>query len=172
MVSRPFLLSILAVSVFFLSVNSIPAEEERSKTMINSERGTPQRESRCEPTPEDSLGPFYLPGAPIRSSVGKGYILSGSVKSAKDCSFVPGAKIEFWLAGPDGAYNDEHRATVLSDSQGNYRFESNFPPRYSFRPSHIHIRVSNPGYRVLVTQHYPKKGSETGEFDLVLVPES
>ncbi len=27
---------------------------------------------KCEPTPEDHLGPFYEPNAPLRSKVGKG----------------------------------------------------------------------------------------------------
>src|SRR5512147_1809281 len=70
-------------------------------------------EWRCQPTPADALGPFYQPNAPVRASVGKGYVLSGVVKSARDCAVIPGAKIEFWLAGPRGDYDDDHRATVV-----------------------------------------------------------
>jgi protocatechuate 3,4-dioxygenase beta subunit len=125
---------------------------------------------KCAPTPEDSLGPFYKPNAPIRSAVGEGYVLSGTVKSARDCSKVPGAKIEFWLAGTDGSYDDDHRATVLADDSSAYRFESNLPPKYNFRPPHIHIRVTAEGFRTLVTQHYPKAGTSKGDFPLVLVP--
>lgn len=124
----------------------------------------------CAPTPADSKGPFYKPDAPVRSFVGKGYILTGTVKSAQDCSPIPDARIEFWLANPDGDYDDEHRATVFSGESGSYRFESNFPPKYTFRPRHIHIRVSAEGYKTLVTQHYPEKGTSGGEFDLVLRP--
>jgi hypothetical protein len=29
------------------------------------------------PTPSDALGPFYVPGAPVRESVGQGYLLTG-----------------------------------------------------------------------------------------------
>jgi len=125
----------------------------------------------CKPTPPDMLGPFYKPGAPVRSSVGKGYLLKGAVRSSKDCAPVAGARIEFWLAGPGGEYDDEHRATVIADASGAYRFESNFPPPYSGRPPHIHIKASAPGFRTLVTQHYPQKGAKEGSFDLVLVPE-
>ncbi len=127
-------------------------------------------ETTCQPTPADGLGPFYEPNAPVRSSVGKGYILTGVVKSAEDCSPIAGARIEFWLTGPNGKYDDDHRATVLSDESGTYRFESNFPPAYFGRPSHIHIRVSAGGYRTLVTQHYPVKGREEGAFNLVIIP--
>jgi protocatechuate 3,4-dioxygenase beta subunit len=124
---------------------------------------------QCPPTPTDALGPFYQPNAPVRASVGQGYVLSGVVKSAKDCAPLAGARIEFWLAGPSGDYDDEHRATVLADQAGAYRFESNYPPKYSFRPPHIHLKVSAPGFKTLVTQHYPKKGQGQASFDLVLV---
>jgi protocatechuate 3,4-dioxygenase beta subunit len=127
-------------------------------------------EFKCTPTPADSEGPFYKPDAPVRSSVGKGYSLSGVVKSAKDCTNIPGAKIEFWLAAPNGTYDDEHRATLLADPSGRYVFECNFPPAYASRPPHIHIRVTADGFKTLVTQHYPEKGSPRGDLALVMVP--
>lgn len=124
----------------------------------------------CTPTPPDQLGPFYRPGAPARSSVGKGYTLTGTVRSAKDCAPIQGATIELWLTGPDGTYDDAHRATVLADAQGAYRFESNPPPPYFGRPPHIHVRVSAEGFDTLVTQHYPEQGTREAVFELVLVP--
>jgi protocatechuate 3,4-dioxygenase beta subunit len=124
----------------------------------------------CAPTPPDMLGPFYKPGAPERSVVGRGYILTGTVKSSVDCSPVRRAKIEFWLTGPDGNYGDDHRATVYSETSGTYRFESNEPKPYVGRPPHIHIRVSAEGFKVLVTQLYPKEGKSDAIFDLVLIP--
>jgi protocatechuate 3,4-dioxygenase beta subunit len=125
----------------------------------------------CPPTSPDMLGPFYKPDAPIRSSVGSGYKLRGVVKSSRDCSNIEAAKIEFWLAGPDGEYDDAHRATVLSGASGAYRFESNVPGPYSGRPPHIHLRVTAIGFRTLITQHYPERGKTEAAFDLVLVPE-
>jgi protocatechuate 3,4-dioxygenase beta subunit len=133
--------------------------------------GMAQGEKTCPPTPADMLGPFYRPDAPARSSVGKGYLLKGTVKSSQDCSAVSDARIEFWLAGPNGRYDDHHRATVFSDASGRYRFESDFPPSYSNRPPHIHIRVTANRYRTLVTQHYPSQGQTEAAFDLVLIPE-
>jgi protocatechuate 3,4-dioxygenase beta subunit len=127
-------------------------------------------EYKCPPTPADALGPFYQANAPVRASVGKGYVLSGVVKSARDCAPIQGARIEFWLAEPSGDYDDQHRATVVANQTGAYRFESNYPPRYSFRPPHIHLKVSAPGFKTLVTQHYPQKGQTQATFDLVLAP--
>ncbi len=124
----------------------------------------------CKPTEPDMLGPFYKANAPVRSHVGEGYVLLGMVRSSKECAPVPKATIEFWLAGPDGKYDDAHRATVFSDASGVYRFESNVPKPYSGRPPHIHIRVSAPGYETLVTQHYPGAGKTGVNLDLVLIP--
>jgi protocatechuate 3,4-dioxygenase beta subunit len=96
--------------------------------------------------------------------------LTGTVRSAADCAPVPEAVIEFWLANPQGVYDDPHRATVVADSSGTYRFESNLPVDYGYRPPHIHIRVTAEGFAPLVTQHYPEDGASKAQFDLVLIP--
>jgi protocatechuate 3,4-dioxygenase beta subunit len=117
------------------------------------------------------LGPFYEPGAPVRTSVGSGYELSGAVLAAEECKPIPNAKIEFWLANSRGDYDDAHRATVFASERGRYRLESNVPVSYGGRPPHIHVRVRAPGYEELVTQHYPQRGQRKANFDLVLVGE-
>jgi protocatechuate 3,4-dioxygenase beta subunit len=115
------------------------------------------------------LGPFYEPGAPVRTSVGSGYVLSGAVLGAEECKPIPNARIEFWLANPRGDYDDAHQATVFAGQRGRYRLESNVPVSYGGRPPHIHVRVRAPGYEELVTQHYPQRAQRKANFDLVLV---
>jgi len=127
--------------------------------------------SKCPPTPWDEIGPFYRPNPPIRSKIGSGYVLSGTVRSAKNCQPIPGARVEFWQVGQGGVYDDAHRAAVIADAQGRYRLETDFPPPYSRRPSHIHILVDMAGFAGLITQHYPKRGTKSAVFDLVLEPE-
>lgn len=124
----------------------------------------------CPPTEEDMMGPFYRPNAPIRSTVGTGYLLQGMVQSSKNCAPVPGAVVELWLAGPDREYDDAHRATIIADASGKYRFESNVPPPIEGRPPHIHLRITAKGFTALVTQHYPIAGTNSSLFDVVLVP--
>jgi catechol 1,2-dioxygenase len=131
-------------------------------------RGKP---TNCKPTQPDMLGPFYEPGAPVRTSVGSGYVLSGAVLATAECKPIPKAKIEFWLANPRGDYDDAHRATVFASERGEYRLESNVPVSYGGRPPHIHVRVRAPGYEELATQHYPQRGQRKANFDLVLVRE-
>ena len=124
----------------------------------------------CEPTQSDTLGPYYAPNAPMRTSVDSGYAVSGNVLSAEGCEPVPEAQIEFWLTDPQGNYDDAHRATMLAGEQGEYRFQSNFPGLYGNRPPHIHVRATAPGYQELVTQHYPEANQTEATFDLVLKP--
>jgi catechol 1,2-dioxygenase len=124
--------------------------------------------ANCKPTQPDMLGPFYEPGAPVRTSVGSGYVLSGAVLAAEECKPIPEAHMEFWLANPMGDYDDAHRATVLAGERGEYRFKSNVPVSYGGRPPHIHVRVRVPGYEELITQHYPERGQRKANFDLAL----
>jgi protocatechuate 3,4-dioxygenase beta subunit len=128
----------------------------------------PALTSQCRATAPDSVGPFYEPGAPVRSRVGTGYVLTGRVLSAGTCVPLRRARIEFWLVNPQGEYDDAHRATVVVGRNGRYRFESNRPVAYGSRPPHIHVRVTARGYRALVTQHYPRSGRARAVFDLVL----
>lgn len=126
---------------------------------------------KCAPTPQDEIGPFYRPNAPLRSKIGTGYVLKGTVRSAATCRPIPGARIEFWQAGPDGNYRDAYRATIVTDRRGRYRLTTSFPPPYARRPPHIHILVDMRGYAGLITQHYPRAGQRQTTFDLTMETE-
>ncbi len=128
-------------------------------------------ETACVPTSPDSLGPFYKPNAPERSNTGKGLVVTGTVRSASGCGPVPGARIEWWSVNPRGSYDDDHRATQRADAEGRYRYETNFPVRYFGRPPHLHVRVTAPGHRTLITQLYPTPGQTALTAVFVLIPE-
>ena len=148
-----------------------PSKKSPPTKTAESHATTGSEPADCKPTQPDMLGPFYEPDAPVRSSVGSGYVLSGAVLAAAECKPIPNARIEFWLANPRGEYDDAHRATVFAGHRGEYRLESNVPVSYGGRPPHIHIRVKAPGYEELVTQHYPERAQRKANFDLVLVAE-
>ena len=162
-----FILILLIMGLLLSVGQAYPAPEAFRLSYAMAADGP---DSRCPPTPAGPLGPFYEPGAPERSKVGEGYLLTGTVQSSEDCRPISEAQLEFWLAGPNGQYDEAHRATVFSDAAGRYTFECNFPPQYSVRPPHIHLRVTARGFRTLVTQHYPVAGQTEGNFDLVLEP--
>ena len=140
-------------------------------TLIILPTTTMAAQYKCQPTEEDEMGPFYRVGAPLRSVIGKGYVLTGNVKSATDCTSIPSVLIELWQTGPDGRYDDQHRAAIITGTSGHYQFETDFPAAYLTRPPHIHIRVSVAGFQTLTTQHYLKRGTTNETFDLVLIPE-
>jgi catechol 1,2-dioxygenase len=174
---------VLAASLFVLVLaGCADVSESGSSHMAQPSKKSPPTQTaeshaaaggpaNCKPTQPDMLGPFYEPGAPVRTSVGSGYVLSGAVLAAEECKPIPNARIEFWLANPRGDYDDAHRATVFAGQRGEYRLESNVPVSYGGRPPHIHVRVSAAGYEELVTQHYPERGQRKANFDLVLVAE-
>jgi protocatechuate 3,4-dioxygenase beta subunit len=172
---------LLAASLFVLALTGCAdAFESGSSQMAHPSKKGPStetaqshaaagRSAECKPTQPDMLGPFYEPDAPVRTSVGSGYVLSGAVLGAEECKPVPNARIEFWLANPRGDYDDAHRTTVFAGQRGEYRLETNVPVSYESRPPHIHVRVRAPGYEELVTQHYPQRDQRKANFDLVLV---
>lgn len=125
---------------------------------------------QCKPTPPDLLGPFYKANAPVRNQVGNGYLLTGEVKSALTCAPIGDAKIELWMAGPNGQYGDEWRATIFAKEDGAYRFVTSFPGHYGGRPPHIHMIITAPGFQKLTTQHYAQKGMHESTFEIVLIP--
>jgi protocatechuate 3,4-dioxygenase beta subunit len=117
------------------------------------------------------LGPFYKPNAPERASTGRGLVVAGRVLSESGCGPLASARIEWWSANPSGAYDDEHRATQVTGADGRFRYETTFPGRYPGRPPHVHVRLSAPGHRVLVTQLYPTPGQQTIDVEFVLTPQ-
>jgi len=139
-------------------------------TLCSTPLSAAEQPFACTATVEDEMGPFYKPGAPYRHSVGIGYLLFGTVKSAVDCRPLPAATVEIWMTGPEGKYGDEWWATLFSAKNGTYYFTSNAATDFGARRPHIHIRVMAEGFKPLVTQHYPAKGAGEGQFDLVLIP--
>ena len=139
--------------------------------LLGSTTLIPAAQTSCVPTRPDAEGPFYKANAPERSRTGKGFVVTGTVKSASDCAPLADARIEWWAANPKGEYDDEHRATQKADKEGRYRYETDFPARYPGRPLHLHVRVTASGHRPLVTQIYPKAGQPSLAFDFVLARE-
>ena len=124
----------------------------------------------CPPTVPDAFGPFGRGSPPLRSSIGKGHVLTGVVVSAIDCKPIKGARVELWQANAKGRYVRALSGTVLVDRNGRFRFEGPYPASYEGRPPHIHLRVVGRGHEVLLSRYEPARGARTGSVKLVLVP--
>src|SRR5437867_12330262 len=123
----------------------------------------------CAPTRPDMLGPFYEPNSPERSVTGRGLVITGRVASAKGCAPLPGAQLEWGSANPRGDYDAEHRGAQRPGGTGRYRYETDLPGRYPGRPLHLHVRVTAPGHKPLVTQLYPRPGQAVMDVELILL---
>jgi len=128
-------------------------------------------------TPQQE-GPFFSPGSPERSSLidagmpGVPVLIFGRVFD-QDCSPIPGAKLDFWLADVNGEYDNVGytlRGHVFTDEDGNYTLESIEPTAYTGRPPHIHVKVYAPGGEELLTTQMYFAGSE-GSAEISSAPE-
>jgi protocatechuate 3,4-dioxygenase beta subunit len=125
----------------------------------------------CNPTTLDyyGQGPFYTPNAPAivnnqlasQSEPGTRLVLSGVVKTL-DCSAVlPNTVLDIWHATDAGSYDTggfNLRGKTTTNAQGFYLFETVLPGKYlngsTYRPRHIHFRITPPGFPTLITQLY------------------
>jgi protocatechuate 3,4-dioxygenase, beta subunit len=132
-----------------------------------------------EPTPEQTLGPFYPSVLPAdrdadlvvvkgRDGQAQGTVLhlSGQVTDANGGP-VPDALVEIWQADVYGRYlppkdgapgrrdaNFQGYGQARTDAAGTYKFRTIRPVPYESRPPHIHFQVTHPRFRALVTQMY------------------
>ncbi|MEA2078966.1 MAG: DUF427 domain-containing protein [Pseudomonadota bacterium] len=95
------------------------------------------------------------------------HLLKSNVLAAPDCRPVPGAMIAHWQAGEKGRYVDHLRAWLISNEDGGYRFETEWP---ATRTPHIHFTVTAEGYRPLTTQWVGDEPVGRVEFDIILSP--
>ena len=132
---------------------------------------TPVSATACPPTGTDMLGPFYVAGAPVRSTTGDGLTVEGIVRSTRECKTLAGATLEWWSADVRGSYDDAHRATQVANGEGRFRYVTDMPGKYPGRPVHLHVKVTALGHRALVTQIYPKPNQNAIAQDFVLQPD-
>jgi len=127
------------------------------------------------PTTTDILGPFYRPGAPMRSNIippdSKGILLniSGTIYKEDGKTPLNNALVEIWQCDENQHYDNTSndflcRGALNTGKNGRYDFKTVVPVQYkanpnneaSWRPAHIHMRVSVADQQDLITQIYFK----------------
>lgn len=125
----------------------------------------------CDKTTLDFYGegPFYTANAPVlqngqlasSTEPGSRMIISGRVMNLDCTEAIQNASIDIWQADDAGAYDNagfKLRGKTATNSQGFYQFETVKPGKYlngnTFRPSHIHFKISATGFPELITQLY------------------
>ncbi len=129
------------------------------------------------PTTTDVLGPFYRPGAPFRKNLrlpnsnGTPIVLKGNIFKEDGETPINNALVEIWHCDENEVYDNtsdeyKYRGEQKTKTDGKYEFKSILPVPYkavpndenSWRPAHIHMRVSVPNQQDLITQIYFKGG--------------
>ena len=125
----------------------------------------------CNPTTLDYYGegPFYTQNPPDISNnqladineAGTKIIISGVVRTLDCTEVIPETIVDVWHANDPGQYDNSGfnlRGKLLSNAQGFYMFETIYPGKYlngnAYRPSHIHFKITPPGYPTIITQLY------------------
>lgn len=128
------------------------------------------------PTPRQTSGPYYPDTPPVETDAdlasfadgraeGRILRLSGAIFD-RNGTPIRGARVEIWQCDARGIYRhprdrqngrDPHfqgYGAVRSDAGGGFRFRTIVPVPYGSRTPHIHMAVTAPDGRVLVTQLY------------------
>ncbi|MCT4623839.1 MAG: T9SS type A sorting domain-containing protein [Schleiferiaceae bacterium] len=130
-----------------------------------------EQTASCNPTTLDyyGQGPFYTANAPtminnqlaLPNEPGTRLIISGIVQTLDCTNVIPNTVIDVWHADDAGTYDNTGfnlRGITQSNAQGFYTFETILPGKYlngsMYRPSHIHFKITPPGFPTLITQLY------------------
>lgn len=128
-------------------------------------------EGGCDPTTLDYYGegPFYTQNPPDivnnqlaeANEPGTRIIISGVVRTLDCTQIIPNTIVDVWHANDPGQYDNvgyNLRGKMLSNAQGFYMFETIMPGKYLngavYRPSHIHYKITPPGFPTITTQLY------------------
>jgi protocatechuate 3,4-dioxygenase beta subunit len=123
----------------------------------------------CVLSPEQTAGPYYLPGDLHRRNVTEGKVgmpltLKLTVVDVSTCKVVRGASVDIWHCDAGGVYSGVAaqatqgqtflRGVQKTDAKGLATFKTIYPGWYPGRTVHIHVRVSLGGNIVHTGQLY------------------
>jgi protocatechuate 3,4-dioxygenase beta subunit len=118
----------------------------------------------CVLAPEQTEGPFFLPGDKLRRNVTEGkaevpLTLKLTVLDVSSCKPIKGAAVDIWHCDAVGTYAASTNRTFMrgiqkTDAKGVAAFKTIYPGWYQGRTVHVHIRVSLGGNVVHTGQLY------------------
>jgi protocatechuate 3,4-dioxygenase beta subunit len=118
----------------------------------------------CVLTPEQTEGPYFLPGDKVRRDVREGkrgtlLTLKLTVLDVSTCKPIKGAAVDIWHCDAVGNYAATSNRTFLrgiqrTDAKGVATFKTLYPGWYPGRTVHIHVKVSLGGNVVHTGQLY------------------
>ena len=141
--------------------SAAPDEPERAATA----QPTPRRD--CAATQGNPGGTNnYIPDAPYLDSLGRGFVITGLVRSARGCRPLEDVRIQVWLATETGSEQD-NRASVRTGSDGRYRIET-APTIAQFGEPNIHVGYDDGRYREVFIRRVVDLDDKRAVVDLTL----
>lgn len=123
--------------------------------------------SDCKISPQMGMGTHFKSITQHKIDIGQGFKVKGVILSAQGCIPIENARIEHWQMNSDGVYVDNLRVYLMSDANGEFAFETEWP---GSDVPHIHFIVHAEGYNKLI--HVWIASEKTKSIDLKLVLES
>ncbi len=115
----------------------------------------------------------YIPNAPLVDNLGKGLVVSGTVRRADTGAAASGVRIQIWAATERGGEREpSNRGSVLTGADGRYRLEIG-PIVPNFGQPHIHMAYDDGAYETLFLRPVlDSRDQPTLEINIVLAPAS
>jgi len=124
--------------------------------------------AQCVATVAYPPGNHYQPIKENKTSVGKGFLVSGYVRQVGDCKPVAGAMVGHWQPNAKGVYDDDLRAYVLTDRNGRYSFSTEKP---GTKPAEMYFMVMVNGHKTLITKWVGAESTrDRVEVNLIIEP--
>lgn len=160
-------LSWLAAGTAMYAVGCATNTDEAPEAIADDALSTDVDAGGCTVTTRDALGPYYQPGAPVRTVTlagaddeGVPLLVEGALVGPDCRTPLKNYVLDLWQASTAGKYSAGHgdfrlRGKIKTDQFGRYSFETILPGRYAdsvgIRPAHIHVTFRTPGGNALLT---------------------
>jgi hypothetical protein len=142
-----------------------PSAAPDAESTATPARTAPRR--RCAATQSNPGGTNnYIPDAPELDSLGRGFVITGLVRSARGCEPLEDVRIQVWLATETGGEQD-NRASVRTGADGRYRIETakTIP---QFGEPNIHVGYDDGDFRAVFIRRVVDLDDRRAVVDLTL----
>ena len=129
-------LGLLAIAI--AAISTMPALGQTSRT------------TGCEATETMRGGRNnYVPNAPLVDNLGRGFVVSGTVRKGGSCEGLGNVRVQIWASTERGGEGEaSNRGSVMTNADGTFSLETS-PIVPNFGQAHIHMAYDDPEFGTL-----------------------
>jgi hypothetical protein len=91
----------------------------------------------------------YVPNAPLVKNLGKGFVVSGTVRKSGSCEGLGNVRVQIWASTERGGEGEaSNRGSVMTNADGTFSLETS-PVVPNFGQAHIHMAYDDPEFGTL-----------------------